>query len=250
MPSYGIEIHNATGDIQITQDYANYQLIAQGTIGSATSNSIPVQLTYPAQANNTIPLVFVRPHSDGVYVGGCLFDSSAPGLTGFGAGAWVVCSGAFDYKIYGITSTIAVDASGFGLQVFDTSGNPTYDSRKSVPRIQDVVVVNTIYPAPATSAYPFAPYDSPVVPISKSYTSFGQRPWFMVNNLQNIEYAGGQGIWACAIDPTANTSKLIISDGDTDASGNWFSYTSTGASPGYTQGFAGGQCIIPLAICY
>jgi hypothetical protein len=244
--AYGIEIENTNGDLQITQDYTNYHLIGSGTLTGGCPNTDAGQVSYTAQAGNVLPLVFVRPHADNIYIGGCFFGSAATLVpTGY---VYYVWQGAHDYRIYGTTGTIAVDSSTYGMQVFDGSGNVQYDSRKSVAQVQTSVTCTTVWP---NNSAPYAPYDNPFVPIVKSYTSFGQRPWFCINNLVNWFFYGGAGIWAMSIVSTADTSEVRFSNGELDTTGTvWTDYSAVGAGGNYTQGFAGGQCIVPLGICY
>lgn len=242
--SFGIEVYNTNGNLQISESYSNYQQIASGTISSANANGGSTTFSYTAQTSGTYPLVFARPHSDGVYVGGCFFGDSVTGLTA--NTFYLTSSGAYDYRVYGLNGSSTIDSSTFAMQVFDGSGNVIWDSRKPQAQVQATVTATTVWP----SSGPMDPYDNPSVPITLSYTSFSQRPWILMNNLVNWGFAGGNGCWAAAINPSANTSSILLSNGTTNGSGAWVANTSNGSSGVYTQGFAGGQCIVALAICY
>jgi hypothetical protein len=243
--AYGILIQNANGNIQIDQDYRNYQRIAYGTITSKSINGAATAIAYTTQTSGTYPLVFVRPHNDGDYVGGCYFGGATFGIpTGY---IYLCNSGAYDYRVYALDGAVKIDSSTYGIEIFDASGNTVFDSRNALAQVQATVTCTTVWP----SSGPMNPFDNPVVPIAKSYTSFGQRPWFMVNGLVNQQIvASGNNMWVMAINPAANTSSVLFSNGTMDSSGNWVPATASGSSGTYTTGFAGGQAIVPLAICY
>lgn len=168
----GLEIYNDAGSLLIDSINSNYSLLASGTAASGTSVSFTT--------TTVRPLVFVRFNTPNRFVRiSDLTNNSVTFQTydlqeGTGNFANPV-SGSTEYKVFGIASTLAPSNPGYGLNVFDASGNLIYDSNREVPRIKQVVTVPAL---PAVSGGNRAS-------ISAITHSQGTNPWMLANSTLN-----------------------------------------------------------------
>lgn len=162
---YGFSSYDDSGNIQIDKQYDNYVLIASGNNQSPGLANY-VQLPSGYTTNNC--LILVRPSSaTGALQGGAAYWSGAPGdppdntkiymngafntpITTLGTGTATVpatnvpttSTGTWDYRVYALNSLSATNPvslpaynSGYGLNVFDSSGNNIFSSNRNIPLV-------------------------------------------------------------------------------------------------------------------
>ena len=144
--SYGFQVLNDTGTVQIDQDYVNSRLSVTGSCSTHTgmfgtppyTGVYDLHLELPAAINLDveIPVVLIRPAALGKYVGSLQFIRNFSGSTP--TGTWslrIVGQCPFDYAIFSTLTTPVSDGSSHGLEVYRLDGSIAYSSRHSHPRI-------------------------------------------------------------------------------------------------------------------
>lgn len=162
---YGFSSFSPSGNVQIDPNYDNYVLIASGNNQSPGLANY-VQLPTGYSTDNC--LILVRPSSStGALQGGISYFVSGPGglpdntkiymnyafnspITTLGTGTAVApatnvpttSTGTWDYRVYALNSlsaTIPVSLpaynSGFGMNIFNSSGNNIFSSNRTIPLV-------------------------------------------------------------------------------------------------------------------
>lgn len=159
--SYGFRSVTDTGVVQLDENQHELCVVESG-VGAATegeafgwSNALYAgTYTYP-------PLVFVRPHAYGTWVGAYAWGSQTiPSFNGFGYCA----SGAFDWKAVS-SENVPAPSGSFGLQIWDSTGASIYDTRKGYMAVKNV----------------FRFYEGGIGDRVVACNADG--PWFCINNL-------------------------------------------------------------------
>lgn len=219
---FGFQCINDNAVVQIDENYRNLLRVASGTAAPGDVVTFPAQTSAP-------PMVFVRPSSDGVYVGLMSLTNNT-----FTAQA----NGSFDWVVYGLDSPVQVDATNMGIQVFSSTGALTYDSRYESPRIRETLSVNQQWPT-YTQGGSLGQY--PAYPYTISFTSWGSRPWFCLNQMINTADAYGNII--CAT--TSGLAAIIVRCGSM-LPGGWSWSSNNGAGGSYAVSYPGGRLRIPI----
>lgn len=178
---FGLQVVNEGGLVQIDQDFRNIAVIQQGTFGAAGPVSSGV-VTFSAQSEANCPQVWVRPHSDGVWVGGCfLTDASENPYSNSIDRFFYQAGGPCDYKVCALSGNFVVDQSSYGLQVFDQAGRIAFDSRRRYARIRRVLSV-----ASSSSSS-----------VTVGFSGIPERPWMLLNQLPFCNFEDGfYGHWS------------------------------------------------------
>lgn len=137
--TYGISVY----DVNLNNIYANnlgLVKVASGTAGITPSIS-GVTVTYPSSL--TKPLLFVRPTAIGA-APFCVSEASNVGFTYVSTG----CS--IDWVVYAV-NVLPIASSGFGMEVYDASGNVIFTGSNPPPNINKVGTIYTT--SPASSAW-------------------------------------------------------------------------------------------------
>lgn len=168
----GLEVYNDAGALVIDSNNPNYSLLASGTVAAGTAVSF---------ATTTVrPLVFVRFNTPNRFVRiSDLTNNSVTFQTydlqeNTGNFANPV-SGSTEYMVFGIASTLTPSSPGYGLNVFDASGNLIFDSNQKIPRVKEIVVVPAL---PTVS-------DGNRASIAAASHSQGTNPWMLANSTYN-----------------------------------------------------------------
>lgn len=183
--SYGLQISGSHGSIQVDQDYRNFVRVAAGSCSGSVND-----ISFPNQGGIE-PQIFVRPWSDGHYVGACGVNSAtnvrlwtSATVTDFGGSTSNPGAG-FDYVIYGVNSPTVLDGATYGLQVFDAAGNTAIDSRHEIARIQSTVLIDQ---TGTNDGFGFSTYPQTYGLVAGGW---GLRPWVCVNNITGASESGG-----------------------------------------------------------
>lgn len=134
MSSYGFLATNNSGTTIIDQNYHNLALIASGThtcsSPSATAGSYDgISFT---NTSSELPLVFIVPQTSGYICIGTINTSSFSVYAQQGVAS-------FDYYVFGRPPSTTQH---IGLQVFDSSGNKTFDSNYNYLNIKQIIPLN------------------------------------------------------------------------------------------------------------
>lgn len=142
--SYGIEVRNSTGSLQIDSTYQNMVVLGRGT----TSGYYDTQ--YCGNRIATVAFDFsgfseaiiaVRPkNGDGIYRAFPDFNNNQF-VINFGNTNYDNTSSSVDYIIYGLASQKTVN-SAYGLKIFDSQGTKVFDSGLEYLKITDVLTFN------------------------------------------------------------------------------------------------------------
>ena len=167
--SYGFNIVNADGFIQIDDTYSNYYLVASGTaVSPPAGTSIHfigktggTVVSFPTQAE--IPLLFIRFSNTSYYfILQDITTSSFMAVISNSGNALAALS--FEYRVYS-RRTATAPRTGYGLQVFNASGGPIYSSNDA----SAVIGISTTIPI--------------TLPITISKVDVGaSNPFFLANN--------------------------------------------------------------------
>lgn len=220
--SYGFFVQNNAGRVQVDENYRNLGLVASGQLSGEGT------ITFPAQTI-CAPLVVIRHTLDGKHA--AIFT-----LTSTSAYIWT--DGVTDWAVYGLGSPV-LDASQYGLEVFDSAGALAFTSRAEPLRLRTVVDVDMPYPDFFSTGNPG---DQPAYPYTPTFTGWGVRPWISLNQStwmddeQTTTWAVG-GISASQI--SVRCGAFI--------SGAWRWLTNNGASPGFARSYGLGRMRIMLA---
>lgn len=168
----GLEVYNESGALIIDSNNPNYSLLASGTASSGSAVSFT--------STTVRPLVFVRFNTPNRFVRISALSNNSVTFQTYdlqeGTGNFSnPVAGSTEYMVFGIASTLTPSDPGFGLNVFDASGNLIYDSNRVIPRIKQVVTVPAL---PAVS-------DGNRATISAVSHSQGTNPWMLANSTYN-----------------------------------------------------------------
>lgn len=136
--SYGLSVQSSSGDIQIDQDFRNFQVIAEGTGATIASGSLSnyYEITFTATANP--PLICTRSTTYAVFCPTLIKDGSGNyHKARIYSYATLVSSVTFDWFVAAPLDALSGDA--WGMQVFDATGAKVFDSGAKYLRILDVV---------------------------------------------------------------------------------------------------------------
>ena len=228
MMAFGLQVVNSAGLYQIDEVYRNLLKVAEGSgVNGLNTLTLPKQTTTP-------PLVFVLPASDTVYVGNYASYNDATSTK-----IILESNGTFQYVVYGLDSPAVMDSSTFGLSVYTSAGQLAYDSRYEAVRLQTVWTFTQPVPDPydggAATAYPY----------TLSFTSWGARPWILMNTMLFLNDANGAGLVAS----TSGTSAIVVRCGY-KVSGNWVWSRNSTSDPGtndLADGSPSGQVMAAIA---
>lgn len=139
--SYGLNIYNNSNYLQIDESYSNCTLYQSGTAVTGTTVSVPGTPKVPAPL--TKAMIFVR-----IPYGTCIALYGTRSSTSFTAkpGVYGQANFTYEYRIFRIASSLN-PTTGYGMQVFNSSGNLSFDSGYTYARIQLQLqlTVNSIY---------------------------------------------------------------------------------------------------------
>lgn len=123
--SYGLQVLNTSGTIQIDEKYANIIVIERGFI-SATPNGSGGIIPIPAGVTNFE--IFIRPTVYNRYIS-----------TNLDNRLWCPTTTSCEYIVCRPVSVISTVASGYGLNVYNASGQLTFSSNTIFPRMTAIV---------------------------------------------------------------------------------------------------------------
>ena len=220
----GIRVSNPSGVVQIDETYRNFLRVGSGSYSGGGGT---ISISYTSQS--VPPIIFVRPHSDGIYLGKFTIRNST---------AQVFTNGGFDWVVYSLTSPQAISNSPMGIQVFDAAGQVIFDSRFEPPRIQTTLAVNQQWPTylqgGSLGQYPAYPY-------SINFSGWGARPWFCLNSLYFFADENGQALAMT----TNGTNQLILRCGTLlGTSWSWSSNDGSNGVYAYSHPFGQFRCPI------
>lgn len=224
--SFGLEVRNDAGRVQIDEEYRNLLLVAQGTAAAAYAGGF----TFPAQSSCT-PLVCVRPVTDGTYIG--FMNVSSTSATYFS-------DGPFDWAVYGLDSPVYLDGSSYGLQVFSASGSLAFDSRCEPVRIKAVASGQSVWPDVKTASPMSSGYNN--YPVVINFTAFGLRPWMCINQLTYFDEGDGGTIAAT----TSGLGQVTVRYGVMVSGTTWTWAANDGANGYLSYSLAFGSIRIPI----
>lgn len=129
--TYGLQVSNASGYLQVDEAYSNYALVQEGA-GTTTG-----KVSVPNQGGALNSLVFVRlpigkgiagvlTFSDGFHLTKIIGD---PNFT-------------FEYRVYRRNDQLPIAQDPHGFMVFKPSGEVVFDSSRRYPRLRSASVVN------------------------------------------------------------------------------------------------------------
>lgn len=234
--SFGIEIKNNAGRVQVDGTYRNLFLVAQGTAPAGNWSSI----SYPAQTSCN-PLVCIRPVSDGTYVG---FVSVGA------ASASYFSDGPFEWAVYGLDSLLYYPGTQYGMQVFNSAGSVVFDSRCEPLRVKTVASGQAVWPDVLHGGSPSVAFNN--YPLAINFTPFGVRPWLCINqmvyadNFQSGSEEGSSGDGGVLIMTTNGLGQLIVRFGFMPTGLTWLYPAAIGGYGSYALSPAFGKVRVPI----
>lgn len=130
--TYGIKVYNASGILQITDDYSNHVLVQSGTIAVGARATATI---YYADTG-TLPLIALRT-SSGAQVAVISYTNTSCTL------AADASSGTVEYRIYRSAAGMGASSDTYGLRVWSGSSVLVFDTGYSYVRIGQVSTFNT-----------------------------------------------------------------------------------------------------------
>lgn len=133
--SYGINIANDSGEIFFSTDWTAFHFVGKYTASTAvsgTSGLLTFNVTCP-----TIPLVFIE--NTGNY-------SCVVNITFNGGTSWTIyvsSAPSTSLNCYVFSSPNSAPTSGYGMAIFDASGNTTFNSTQRVLKINGGLVTSS-----------------------------------------------------------------------------------------------------------
>ena len=127
--AFGFESYNDSGNIQIGDSVANYYLLYSGTI------IIPSVTTLPASPNFGSPVTITYPTSfdaicvasaDGYPMPQAIFDTATTSVTLKNRS--LLTQGTVKYWLFKKYSSLTPATSGYGIEIYDSSGNVAFSS--------------------------------------------------------------------------------------------------------------------------
>lgn len=121
--AYGIEINNSSGVLQIDETHLNLGLVASGTATCNVAVGSPSNLYYATVSKATgvtYPVIAIHTFGNAI----ALTRVSISG----GSAIWNFVGGQNDQFIYYIFDKYPTSTTGYGLQVFDSGGDVTFNS--------------------------------------------------------------------------------------------------------------------------
>lgn len=183
--AYGITIYNSAGKLIANSDDFNYGLLAEGTLTFSSGGMTSISWTDTGE----VPLVFFKFNN---FNGSITHYLGFYGLstTGVQAGMWNPTpvngrisrmSGSADYRVYKTFKSLSdsPDGSTYGMQIFNSSGEKTFDSRYRMPL---VVAAANLGPVPTPSSY-LLPSSYVTVPAAIT----GANLWASINPLSGVK---------------------------------------------------------------
>lgn len=197
----GLQVHNSSGVLQIDETFKNLVFIQKGTLPAGSPGS-PGTLTLSGRATPVLVLA-----------------GSTPAII------WSVSSsgGTYTYTVYGGTDTYylfdvppAPSLHGFGLQVFDASGNCAFDSNRKYMRPKGEKTTNmTSSPSPPGRSGSFLAISG----AKPTGTTYGIMPvvfpWFMDADYPSsgLVTRGSYGFFWSGNDLWAQRTDVLTSSG-------------------------------------
>lgn len=119
--SFGLQLINDFGRVQIDADFKAPRLIGSGTAYKDATFMLPHALTQET------PMVMVQPHVADQYVGAVSLYVSG------GSYVAIAGQGYFNWAVYSTLGAAISDGSQFGLEVYKADGSVAYSSRHRHP---------------------------------------------------------------------------------------------------------------------
>ena len=180
--TYGIQVYNASGYVQVDDGYTNYAMVQSG-VGTINSKVNTIDLGSALDS-----VVFVR------LPVGKWFDGVVMAPDGFWATGDPNAGGySFEYRLYRRNDQITAIDSQYGFRVFRGNGGLVFDSLRNYPRLKSISII------PSTAALPA------VIP------SIGVNPWIYgaTFGIHKMENAGGYNLRAYYIRATVQSDFSI-----------------------------------------
>jgi len=172
--SFGINVKNSSGNIILDSDLPQIPLIYSGTGGSGN-----VTITHPQTIQ--YPYIFLRPSNTGSY-----FFSGFVNSTNF---TYFCQSGNMEYRVYDGKGFFSAISSGYGMQIWNSSGNVLYNTQSNPPFIVDIktaLFATDPYPDEAPTGITF------LRSLTTSVTSYdGGRPFVSAPTLSLADIVNG-----------------------------------------------------------
>lgn len=178
MPDYGFQLFNSNGVLLANDRDFNYGLVASGTITTPQNGSARVNYADTVEQ----PLVFVRNNSQGwvsvnvttTYTDFWGWQQDPYGINGRRLSAPIT----IPYKIFAPFKNLGnLSGQNYGIQVFDSGGNKTFDSNYEIPRVAGSVL-GTI-PTPNNGAA--SPIWTVIFP-----SGISSNPWFSISSISGV----------------------------------------------------------------
>lgn len=180
--TYGIQIYNSSGYVQVDDGYTNYALVQSG-VGTSNSKINTVDLGSPLDS-----VVFVK-LPVGKWFSGVVMDSDGFWTTGDpSAGGY-----SFEYRVYRRNDQVVNIDSQYGFRVFKGNGTTVFDSLRNYARLKSASII------PSTAALPL------VIP------GIGVNPWIYAAafGIHKMENAGGYSLRTYSIRATVQSDFSI-----------------------------------------
>lgn len=165
--TYGLQVSNASGYLQVDELYENYALVQEGTSTTTSRVSVP-NLGGPLNS-----LVFVRlPVGKGI--AGChTFSDFFYLLKVIGDPDFT-----FEYRVYRRNGQLPITQVTHGFMVFNSGGGLVFDSSRRYPRLKSVSIVN-----PST------------VQLPTTVPGIGINPWVYANTYGTYKFVNRGGYY-------------------------------------------------------
>ena len=189
--TYGLYIENDSGWIQIDENFVNYILTSSGTTsGFSGDNTSPAVMVFDFSStsihpmdgmiHDPYPLLFVRPSVDraGLESIADTFGEDASVFnkeysnSGRKYSLRMPFTGALDWKLFERAEYVTPPGTGYGLNVYNASGDLAYSSAYETPRIIHITSDN--WPFSAGTPYSSTNSSEPV-------------PYILVNSAYRID---------------------------------------------------------------
>ena len=134
--SYGMTVNNLSGFVQVAEPFDNVSVFASGTTTTTQPNANAIWTNLPSNTPDDI-IIFAKPATaSGVYKFSCLLDRTGGSTPRFYLYDSVSNTGqSIDYVVLTKSQVMSVPSSGYGINVYNSSGNLAFTSEYGTSRV-------------------------------------------------------------------------------------------------------------------
>lgn len=169
--TFGIQIINDYGRIQIDSDFSCPRMIMQGS-AAFNGSKYGVDVAMPTGTNSECPIILARPTQVDKYIGGIEFYPQENNLSILRLSMSGECP--FDWAAFSTTGSAISDGSTYGLEVYRANGSVAFSSRNRHPCLTHIFGKAPSYDTGGASGG---------WPNVYSFAGYSDMPWIFMNPL-------------------------------------------------------------------